>query len=133
MNRVRVCLTAASRALPHEPLRAFVPDWELQATRHAALMGLVPDAIARLRDERGGNQFVAVEMDIGTENPSYVAKKLVAHEQHIFAGLPIYGVAIERVVLVAAGCRRLRSLARAIVAPRADSGAARRPRNDYSE
>lgn len=116
VNRMRVCLTVASRALPHEPLRAYVPDWELQAMRHTALVGLVPDAIARLRDVRGANRFVAIEVDAGTENPSYVAKKLVAYEQHMRAGLPIHGADIERVVLVAPGARRLRSLARAIVA-----------------
>lgn len=115
VNRMRVCLTVASRALPHEPLRAFVPDWELQAMRHAALVGLVPDAIVRLRDVRGDNHFVALEVDTGTENPSYVARKLVTYEQHMLAGLPIHGAAIERVALVAPGPRRLRSLARAIV------------------
>lgn len=116
VNRMRVCLTVASRALPHDPLRAFVPDWELQRGRHAALVGLVPDAIARLRDARGENRFLAIEVDTGTENPSYVAKKLVAYEQHVLAGLPIHGAPIERVVLVAPGHRRLRSVARAIVA-----------------
>lgn len=118
VNRVRVCLTVVSRGLSHDPLRAFVPDWELQAMRHAALVGLVPDAIARLRDARGEDHFIAIEVDTGSENPSYVAKKMVGYEQHILAGLPIYGAAIERVVLVAPGCRRLRSLARAFVASR---------------
>lgn len=115
VNRMRVCLTVASRALAHEPLRAFVPDWELQATRHAALIGLVPDAIAKLADVAGRRRFVAIEVDTGSENPSYVARKIVAYEQHMLGGLPIYGTQIERVVVVAPGLRRLRSLARAMV------------------
>ena len=115
VNRMRVCLTAASRLLPYAPLRAFVAEWELGVRRRSEAVELVPDALVKLADKDGRRHFVALEVDLGTENPSYVAAhKLRMYEKHLLVGTPVCGVDIELVVLVAPGARRLRSLAKAI-------------------
>jgi len=115
INRMRVCLTAASRELAYEPLRAFVPEWELRAARHGSLLKIIPDAVLKVADRHGVRHFIALEVDTGSENPSYVAgKKLRAYEHAMRAGQSICGADIELVVLVAPGTRRLRALARAI-------------------
>lgn len=112
INRMRICLTVASRLVSYAPLRAFVAEWELRARGTAPL---VPDAILKLADRNGVRHFLALEVDLGSENPTYVSeRKLKTYARHVALGQPVQGVEIELVVLVAPGVRRLRSLARAI-------------------
>lgn len=118
INRVRTVLTVASQRHPVSPLRAFVPDFELAAARYAGQLRLVPDAIIKLKDAQGRRRFVALEVDLGSENPSVVGSKLLLYDQYLLGGgtRTLYGAPIEAVLLVARGLRRLRSLARVAVA-----------------
>lgn len=113
INRVRIALTVASRHAPAVALRSFVPEWEL---RRLGSSPVVPDAMMKFADSRGDRHFIALEVDTGTENPSYVAEKKLrqGYEPLVATGMPILGARVALVVIAAPGVRRLRSLARAI-------------------
>lgn len=117
LNRVRVLMTVAARE-PRAPfaLSTFRPEWDLLAERHAALIELVPDGIAQLVDAAGQTTVVAIEADVGTEAPTVIAKKIIRYDNYARSGQPLYGYDITSVIIVAPGERRVRSLARAVIA-----------------
>ncbi|MCC7541326.1 MAG: replication-relaxation family protein [Deltaproteobacteria bacterium] len=116
INEMRVLFTLATRGESAQfRLVSFRPEWELAAERHAGLLGVLPDGIIELEDARGARHVSALEVDLGTEAPTVVAKKVARYETYARAGLPLYGVDIRTVLVAARGERRVRSLARAFV------------------
>lgn len=115
INEMRVLFTLATRdeGAPFT-LVSFRPEWELAAERHAGLLGVLPDAMLELEDVRGGRHVAALEVDLGTEAPTVVAKKVSRYEAYARAGQPLYGADVRTVLIVAPGVRRVRSLARAV-------------------
>ncbi len=112
-NEVRVHLTLATRSNPEVELVFFRPSWELQAERQAGIVGLVPDALVGLEDSRVLT-VVALEVDLGSEAPVIVRRKVVRYSRLTAAGLPFYGHEHVLPVVLASGTRRLRQLAVAL-------------------
>ncbi|MCC7538132.1 MAG: replication-relaxation family protein [Deltaproteobacteria bacterium] len=119
MNEVRVYMTLAARSRSDVRLASFRPSWELMRERHSGVVGLVPDALVELEVEGQGVRAVALEVDMSTESPAYLARrKLGRYRALLGAGVPVYGHADVAVFVVARGERRLRALASAL----ADAG-----------
>jgi len=114
-NEVRVHLTLATRSNRDVELVFFRPSWELQAERQAGIVGLVPDALVRLEDSRG-LAVVALEVDLGSEAPAIVRRKVVRYSRLTAAGLPFYGHEHVLPLVLACGTRRLRHLGVALQA-----------------
>lgn len=110
LNRYRIAL---ARGCERQAIRLvrFVPEWELRSAEpHATL---IPDAVAVL-EAAGGVLILAIEVDVATEPPATVVKKLERYDALALAGTPVCGARSPRVVLVVSSARRARSLARAI-------------------
>jgi hypothetical protein len=113
-NDVRVAVASGLRSRPDLTLSFFAPAWELQQ-RGGASVELVPDALVGLATP-GGEIVLAVEVDLGSESPNYVARRKVAvYSRLLLSGIGVFGYRPAGVVLLTRGAKRIRHLARAIV------------------
>lgn len=99
-------------------LQRFSFEWELPGEIFTTAESPRPDALLVLAINDGPEQTLLIEVDTGTESPSYVAKKKLALlERLITTGSPVAGVVPDGVLFLVPSERRLRSLARAIDYP----------------
>ncbi|MCC6527990.1 MAG: replication-relaxation family protein [Polyangiaceae bacterium] len=110
LNRYRIAL-ARGAAEDCVELSSFLPEWELRAREpHAPL---VPDAAVRLGYAGAGLQL-ALEVDVGTEPPTLVLKKVERYEAAALQGHAVCGLLRPVVLFVASSARRARSISRAV-------------------
>ncbi|MCC7537479.1 MAG: replication-relaxation family protein [Deltaproteobacteria bacterium] len=113
-NDVRAALVVGLRQQPGLSLVSFTPEWALGDAEMRKRVELVPDALVVI-DTPAGEITLAVEVDLGTEPPNYVARrKLATYDRLIASGTGVFGVIPGRVAVLAPGLRRLRHLAGAI-------------------
>ncbi len=108
LNKYRVALATGVQAHRVE-LPRFSPDWELRSESPEA--PLIPDAAVVLRKGQASLEL-AIEIDVGTEAPSVVRKKVATYESLRLANRPVAGLVDPTVIFVVATLRRARSLAR---------------------
>lgn len=109
LNQYRIALARSAPRLGVELVR-FTPEWELRAAEPRA--ELVPDAALVIAKGKA-KLVVAVEIDVSTEPPKLVAKKLERYAASAMMKRSVCGLADPLPLLVAATPRRARSLARA--------------------
>lgn len=110
LNGLRIVL---ARAAPSEglTLERFQPEWELRAEDpHAAI---VPDAIFTITDGRRA-VTLALEVDVGTEPPHVVLRKLDRYASARIQRRPVFGVQNLVPLIFVPSPRRARSIARAV-------------------
>lgn len=93
----------------------FLHERELRRRLATAPGVTFPDAALRITAVTGETRAVAVEVDTGTENPSYVVRKFEAYARLREAGVPLLGEARWSVLVLtpSGGTRRLHRLASA--------------------
>jgi len=111
MNQYRIAL---ARAAPEHGVKLvrFTPEWELRSAE--PLAKLIPDAAVVLAVDRRRIE-VALEIDIGTESPSVVAKKVMRYQAARLQDRRVCGVRFPVVLIIARTPGRARSLARALL------------------
>jgi hypothetical protein len=110
LNQYRIAL-ARGCAAPGVELRSFTPEWELRAAEPRA--ELMPDAGVVLA--RGARKItIALEIDVGTEPPRLVVKKIERYQAAAVMRRAVCGLVNPMPLLVVMTARRARSLARAI-------------------
>ncbi len=110
LNRYRIAVAMAATAAGVELVR-FTPEWELRAAEPKA--DLIPDAVAVLRSI--GRQLpMAIEIDVGTESPRTVARKIERYASLALRRFPVFGLPSPKVIVVTTTPRRARSLARSM-------------------
>lgn len=115
-NRLWASIVLACRAAPENELLLFRPEWELRGLR-APDLHVVPDAQVVLgrRDAAAGERSYMVELDAGTERLAVWTKKAEAYLE-ARRRPHLYGARDWRVLALVPNERRLRSLARTVVA-----------------
>ncbi len=123
ITEVRLSVSLACRGNPRYFLSSFETDAELAGERHASLLELIPDAVARIDDRVTGNRHAFfVEVDLGTESVSWlVRRKLAVYARYARLGTALYGIRDPLVVLVVPGVRRARNVARVLDAAQVDA------------
>lgn len=110
LNGFRIAL-AQSAADGGVTLVRFRPEWELRAEDPHATT--VPDAIVVVRgDER--DVVIALEVDVGTEPPHAILKKLDRYEAARIQRRSVFGMPDPRPLILVQTARRARSIARAV-------------------
>lgn len=108
LNGFRIVLARSAPDLGAS-LNRFRPEWELRAEDpHAAI---VPDALLTL-DEFGKRYVVALEVDVGTESPQLVLKKLERYAAARIQRRAIFGVSQVAPLILVQTTRRARAIAR---------------------
>lgn len=110
---LHAALLAAARRLPGVELLEFLHERDVRRELGAGAGALVPDAVATL-SSNNDKVALAVEIDLGTENPSYFARTKI--EQYALlheGGRPLRGVARWCLVVLTESDRRRNRLASA--------------------
>jgi len=94
-------------------LKRFSFEWELPDELFTTGGAYRPDALA-IVDDNGRRRTLLIEVDTGTESPSYVAKHKIAHVETLVAtGERVLGLGVDTLIFLIPSDRRHRSLARA--------------------
>lgn len=98
----------------HLELRRFAFEWEMFPFELGTVLPFKPDAVLQL-EESGEDKCFLIEVDQGTESPSYFAKNKIEVFSRLYAAqMPIAGEVPTAMLVTVPTQRRMNSLARAM-------------------
>jgi hypothetical protein len=114
LNNFRLALVLATRVRRDVRVDLFLADHDLRRSAGRGRPGYIPDALVRLVHELHTPVGLVVEIDAGTESTAQFAAKVRVTVELWERGLPVWGLAPWRPVLIAPSGGRIRTLARTI-------------------
>ncbi len=91
-------------------LSQWLTEAEIRRALGSSRQALIPDGIAILAGA-AGEVVVAIEVDLDTEPMATIRRKFTRYAPHLAERKPLYGLALDALLVVAPGQRRLRKMA----------------------